>query len=79
MFVKLIVEYNRKCLKKNKGIKYVCILVYIMWSINLFYLFIKINFFIGWILVIFDLIENFIFFILDFYNKLFLDVFGVNE
>lgn len=39
----------------------------------------KINFFLGWILVILDVIEKLIFVLLDFYNKFVFDVFGVNE
>lgn len=64
---------------KKEGIKYVCIVVYIKWSIDFFFLFNKINFFMGWILVILDLIERLILFLFDFYNKFVLDVFGVIE
>lgn len=46
---------------------------------NLVYVFNKINFFIGWILVILDFIEKLIIFLLYIYNKFVFDVFSVNE
>lgn len=79
LLIKLIVENSRKRLINNDKIKYVCFVIYIMRNINFFYMFNKINFFLGWILVILDVIEKLIFVLLDLYNKFVFDVFGGNE
>lgn len=73
MFVKLIIESIRKWFGIG-GIYYVCIVVYVVRDNMLLEIFSKINFFIGWILVIFDFIEKLELFLLYLYKEKVFDV-----